>query len=101
MIEAGQIDPSKSKIVWESSKLPNDAISVPKGFDPALKARITKILTSLSEEKAQSLMGSGYNGFVKAKHSDYKVIEDATASWENYKARGVRSWMRAADDKVD
>ena len=42
-----------------------------------LKARITEILTSLSEEKAQSLMGSGYNGFVKAKHSDYKVIEDA------------------------
>src|SRR5574343_137753 len=77
MIEAGQIDPSKSKIVWESSKLPNDAISVPKNFDPALKARITEILTSLSEEKAQSLMGSGYNGFVKAKHSDYKVIEDA------------------------
>ena len=77
MIEAGQIDPSKSKIVWESSKLPNDAISVPKDFDPALKARITEILTSLSEEKAQSLMGSGYNGFVKAKHSDYKVIEDA------------------------
>lgn len=77
MIEAGQIDPSKSKIVWESSKLPNDAISVPKDLDPALKARITEILTSLSEEKAQSLMGSGYNGFVKAKHSDYKVIEDA------------------------
>jgi len=77
MIEAGEIDPKKSKIFWESGPLPNDAISVPKSFDPALKKRIVDILTSLSEEKAQSLMGSGYNGFVKAQDSDYILIEDA------------------------
>lgn len=80
MIEAGEIDAKKSKIYWESSLLPNDAISVPKSFDPVIKKRIVEILTSLSEEKAQSMMGSGYNGFVKAQDSDYKIIEDAGRS---------------------
>lgn len=77
MIEAGEMDPNKVQVYWTSDPLPNDAISVPKGFDPALKARIRDILVGLSEDKAQSLMGSGYNGFVAAKHADYAIIEEA------------------------
>lgn len=80
MIEAGEINPAKSKIVWESQPLPNDAICVPKNFDPALKKRIVDILTSMSENQAQSMMGKGYNGFVKSQDSDYKTIEDAGRS---------------------
>lgn len=77
MIEAGEMDPKKVKVYWTSDPLPNDAICVPKGFDPDLKARIRDIMVGLSEEKAQSMMGSGYNGFVPAVHADYKIIEDA------------------------
>ncbi|WP_233024415.1 MULTISPECIES: phosphate/phosphite/phosphonate ABC transporter substrate-binding protein [Hyphomicrobiales] len=77
MIEAGEMDPKKVVVYWTSQELPNDAICVPKGFDPALKVKIRDILTSLSEEKAQSMMGSGYNGFVPAVHKDYATIEEA------------------------
>jgi phosphonate transport system substrate-binding protein len=77
MIEAGEMNPEKVQVYWTSNALPNDAICVPKDFDPKLKKKIQKILTSLSEEKAQSMMGSGYNGFVPATHFDYKIIEDA------------------------
>ncbi|MBU2580802.1 MAG: phosphate/phosphite/phosphonate ABC transporter substrate-binding protein [Alphaproteobacteria bacterium] len=77
MIEAGEMDPKKVQVYWTSEPLPNDAICVPKGFNPELKAKIAKILTELTEDKAQPLMGSGYNGFVPATHASYKVIEDA------------------------
>ncbi|WP_031337977.1 phosphate/phosphite/phosphonate ABC transporter substrate-binding protein [Rhodopseudomonas sp. B29] len=77
MIEAGEMDPKKVKVIWTSNPLPNDAITVPKGFDPVLKKKMQDILVGLSEDKAQSLMGSGYNGFVKATHDDYEVIEEA------------------------
>lgn len=77
MIEAGEIDKRKTKVYWTSNPLPNDAICVPKGFNPELKAKIQKIMCSLTEEKAQSLMGTGYNGFVVATHEDYQVIEEA------------------------
>ena len=77
MIEAGEMDPSKVSVYWTSDDLPNDGICVPRGFDPVLKQKIRDILVGLSEEKAQSLMGSGYNGFVPAAHKDYGIIEEA------------------------
>ncbi len=77
MIEAGEMDPAKVVVYWTSQELPNDAICVPKGFDPALKTKIRDILVSLPEDKAQALMGSGYNGFVPATHADYGIIEEA------------------------
>lgn len=77
MIEAGEMDPNKVHVYWTSDPLPNDAICVPKGFNPELKEKIAKILTELPEDKAQPLMGSGYNGFVRATHESYLVIEEA------------------------
>lgn len=77
MIEAGEMDPKKVHVYWTSDPIQNDAISVPKGFNPELKQRIRDILVALPEDKAQSLMGSGYNGFVAAKHEDYAMIEEA------------------------
>ncbi|MBS0517428.1 MAG: phosphate/phosphite/phosphonate ABC transporter substrate-binding protein [Proteobacteria bacterium] len=77
MIQAGEMDPRKVKVYWTSNPLPNDAITVPKGFDPELKSKIQRILTSLSEEKAQSMMGAGYNGFVKSTFDDYEPIVEA------------------------
>lgn len=77
MIEAGEMDPNKVHVYWTSDPLPNDAICVPKGFDPALKEKIAAILTELPEDKAQAMMGSGYNGFVRANHESYRIIEEA------------------------
>lgn len=77
MIEAHEMDPAKVAVYWTSEALPNDAICVPKGFDPALKAKIRNILTSLPEAKAQSLMSPGYNGFVPSTHDDYRSIVEA------------------------
>lgn len=77
MIEAGEMDPSKVVVYWTSDVIPNDAICLPKGFDPVLKQKIHDILVGLPEEQAQSLMGSGYNGFVSATHEDYAIIEEA------------------------
>ncbi len=77
MIEAGEMDPKKVNVYWTSDQLPNDAICVPKNFDPELKKKLLSILIGLSEEKAQLLMGSGYNGFVPASHKDYAIIEEA------------------------
>ena len=77
MIEAGEIDPKKSVIYWTSNPLPNDAITVAEDFPNDVAMKIQKILTSLSEEDAQALMGSGYNGFVPAEHFDYAIIEKA------------------------
>ncbi|MBN9670250.1 MULTISPECIES: phosphate/phosphite/phosphonate ABC transporter substrate-binding protein [Alphaproteobacteria] len=77
MIEAGEMDPSKVVVYWTSEPLPNDAICVPKDFEPQLKARIREVLTGLPEDKAQMLMGSGYNGFVPSSHGDYGLVEEA------------------------
>jgi len=77
MIEAGEMDPKKVQVYWTSNALPNDALCVPQDMDEGLKKKLQKVLTSLSEEKAQSMMGSGYNGFVAASHFDYKIIEEA------------------------
>lgn len=77
MIEAGEMDPKKVQVYWTSNPLPNDAITVPKDMDPELKKKIQTILCSLSEDKAQSMMGTGYNGFVPSTNDDYAPIEDA------------------------
>lgn len=77
MLESGEMDKRKVKVYWTSNPLPNDAITVPKGFNPDLKKKIQKILVSLTEEKAQSMLSPGYNGFVAATHDDYEPIEEA------------------------
>src|SRR5437879_5993656 len=43
MIEGGKLEKNATEVVWISEPLPNDAIAVPRDFDPALADRIQKL----------------------------------------------------------
>ena len=77
MIESGKLDKNATEIVWLSDPLPNDAIAVRKGFDPALAKRIQTILLGITESQAKTILPAHYTGFVAADHGSYKMIEDA------------------------
>jgi phosphonate transport system substrate-binding protein len=80
MIESGRLERSATEVVWQSDPLPNDAIAVPKDFDPALADRIQKLLVSITDAQAKTLLPTHYTGFVAATHASYKMIEDAGIS---------------------
>jgi phosphonate transport system substrate-binding protein len=77
MIEGGKLEPTATEIVWQSDPLPNDAIAVRKGFDPALAKRIQEILLEITDSDAKAILPNHYTGFVAATHASYKMIEDA------------------------
>jgi phosphonate transport system substrate-binding protein len=77
MIESGRLDKTTTEIVWQSDPLPNDAIAVRRGFDPALAQRIQHMVVGILEGEAKSLLPNHYTGFVVATHASYKMIEDA------------------------
>ena len=77
MMESGKLDKNATEIVWQSDPLPNDAIAVRKGFDPALAKRIQTILVGITEAQAKTILPNHYTGFVAADHGSYKMIEDA------------------------
>lgn len=77
MIESGKLERNATEIVWQSDPLPNDAIAVRRGFDPALAKRIQDMVVAISESEAKSLLPNHYTGFVTANHASYKMIEDA------------------------
>ena len=77
MIESGKLEKNATEIVWTSDPLPNDAMAVRNGFDPALAKRIQEILVEISESQAKTILPTHYTGFVAATHASYKMIEDA------------------------
>lgn len=77
MMESGKLDKAATEIVWVSDPLPNDAIAVRKGFDPALAKRLQEILLGITESEAKTILPNHYTGFVAATHQNYKMIEDA------------------------
>ena len=77
MMDSGRLEKTATEIVWQSDPLPNDAIAVPKDFDPALAQRIQKLLVEITEAQAKTILPTRYTGFVAADHSSYKMIEDA------------------------
>jgi phosphonate transport system substrate-binding protein len=77
MIEGGAISPEATKIVWTSDDLPNDAIAVRSGFDPATAEKIRNIVAAMTEAQAASVLPKHYTGFVPSSHAQYKLIEDA------------------------
>jgi phosphonate transport system substrate-binding protein len=77
MIESGKLDRNATEVVWQSDPLPNDAIAVRKGFDPALAKRIQTLLVEISDAQAKTMLPAHYTGFVSATHASYKMIEDA------------------------
>jgi phosphonate transport system substrate-binding protein len=77
MIEMGTIKAEDSVIVHTFDPLPNDAIAVRKGFDPAMAAKIRKILVSMTDAQATAILPKHYDGFVTADNASYKMIRDA------------------------
>jgi phosphonate transport system substrate-binding protein len=81
MIEQGLIKPERSKIIWQSAPLPNDAFAVSKALyqDKTLVARLQAALGEVSGLlKAQpDLLPPHYTGFVVKDNGFYKPIRDA------------------------
>jgi phosphonate transport system substrate-binding protein len=81
MIEQGLIKPERSKIIWQSAPLPNDAFAVSKALhqDKALVAKLQAALNDVGGLlKTQSnLLPAHYTGFVVKDNSFYKPIRDA------------------------
>jgi phosphonate transport system substrate-binding protein len=77
MIEGGRLERGATEIVWTSDPLPNDAIAVPKDFDPALADRIQKLVVGITDEQARTILPNHYTGFVAANHDSYRMIEEA------------------------
>ncbi|MCY7312251.1 MAG: phosphate/phosphite/phosphonate ABC transporter substrate-binding protein [Pseudoxanthomonas sp.] len=78
MIDQGLIRADRSKIIWESSPLPNDAVAVSEGlfkdkiFVQRLRAALAEIGPLL---KAQTtLLPANYTGFVDSENAFYKSI---------------------------
>lgn len=77
MLDKGLVKPDQVKIVWTSEPLPNDALAVRKGLDPALVKGLQQAAVTLSEEQARTLMPPHYTGWVAADHGSYAMIEAA------------------------
>ena len=85
MIETGKLKETDTKVVWTSDPLPNDAIGVRKGFDPALAEEVRATLVSLTPEQAKTILPNHYTGFVTADNSSYKSIRDAAVALDALK----------------
>jgi phosphonate transport system substrate-binding protein len=81
MIEEGLIKPERSKILWQSAPLPNDAFAVSKSLHQD-KALVSKLQAALGEigpllKTQPNLLPAHYTGFVVKDNSFYKPIRDA------------------------
>jgi phosphonate transport system substrate-binding protein len=81
MIEQGLIKADRSRIIWQSDPLPNDAFAVSKAVfnDKALIDTLQKSLLDIGGllKTNPSLLPSSYTGFVSADNGFYKPIRDA------------------------
>lgn len=81
MIEQGLIKAERSRIIWQSEPLPNDAFAVSAALHQD-KAFVAKLQAALAEVgdllKAQpALLPPHYTGFVSKDNRFYKPIRDA------------------------
>jgi phosphonate transport system substrate-binding protein len=81
MIEQGLIKAERSKIIWQSAPLPNDAFAVSRTLhqDKAFVAKLQSALTEIGGALATqpTLLPAHYTGFVAKDNSFYKPIRDA------------------------
>jgi phosphonate transport system substrate-binding protein len=77
MIERGAITAQATEIVWTSADLPNDAIAVRTGLDPALAKKIQVILVGITDTQAKEVLPKHYTGFIASTDAYYRPIEDA------------------------
>ncbi len=81
MIEAGLIKAERSKILWQSAPLPNDAVAVRSALfaDTAFVKRLQAALAEVGPLLATQpgLLPANYTGFVDRDNAFYKPIRDA------------------------
>lgn len=81
MIEQGLIKAERSKIIWQSEPLPNDAFAVSKALvgDKALVAQLQAALADVGNalKTRTDLLPPHYTGFVSRDNTFYKPIRDA------------------------
>jgi phosphonate transport system substrate-binding protein len=81
MIEQGLIKPDRSKVIWQSAPLPNDALAVSKALhqDKALVAKLQAALGDVGGllKTQPNLLPAHYTGFVVRDNTFYKPIRDA------------------------
>jgi phosphonate transport system substrate-binding protein len=81
MIEQGLIKAERSKIIWQSAPLPNDAFAVSAALFSD-KAFVRRLQTALAEigpllKSQPQLLPANYTGFVATDNAFYKPIRDA------------------------
>lgn len=81
MIEQGLIKAERSRIIWQSPSLPNDAVAVSATLfkDKAFVARLQSALVDVGPllKTQPQLLPAHYTGFVASDNSLYKPIRDA------------------------
>lgn len=80
MLERKLIAADAVKVVWTSEPLPNDALVVRAGLDPAVTAKLREAALGIDEAAAKTLLPPHYTGWVAATHQSYELIEQAGAS---------------------
>ncbi len=81
MIEQGLIQAERSRIIWQSAPLPNDAVAVSAALhkDTAFVRRLQAALAEVGPllKTQPNLLPANYTGFVAADNAFYKPIRDA------------------------
>jgi phosphonate transport system substrate-binding protein len=77
MVAAGRLRPDQLRVVWRSDPLPNDALAVRSGLDPALKIKLREAALAIDEAQAAKVMPPRYTGWVAAQPDSYAMIESA------------------------
>ena len=81
MIEQGLIKAERSRVIWQSAPLPNDALAVSEALfkDKAFVARLQAALVETGSllKSQPNLLPAHYTGFVASDNEFYKPIRDA------------------------
>jgi phosphonate transport system substrate-binding protein len=81
MIEQGLIKAERSRVIWQSAPLPNDAVAVSAALhkDKAFVARLQAALLDVGPllKTQPQLLPAHYTGFVATDNAFYKPIRDA------------------------
>lgn len=84
MVEQGLIKAERSKIIWQSAPLPNDAVAVSAALFKQ-KSLVTRLQDALADvgpllKSQPQLLPTHYTGFVNTDNGFYKTIRDAGLS---------------------
>ena len=77
MIAAGRVQADQVRVVWRSDPLPNDALAVRRGLDPAVKQALLTAALSLDAAAAARVLPTNYTGWERATPETYAGIEAA------------------------